>query len=118
MDTIFIQGLRVEAMIGAHNWEQRLTRTLVLDLELACDASRTAQHDRLADAVDYKVVSERVRAICAQARHRLIETLAEELAQTLMREFNLPWLKIVVGKPGAISGTDGVGVRIERGHRP
>ncbi len=117
MDTVFIEGLRVEAMIGAHNWEQRLTRTLVLDLELACDASRTAEKDQLADAVDYKVLSERVRAICAQARHRLIETLAEELAQTLMREFRVPWVKVIVRKPGAISGVDGVGVRIERGQR-
>jgi dihydroneopterin aldolase len=117
MDTIFIEGLHVEAMIGAHNWEQRVRRTLILDAELACDTTRAAQQDRLADAVDYKVVSDRLRAICAQSRHRLIETLAEELAQVLMREFGVQWLRLAVRKPGAVSGTDSVGVRIERGSR-
>jgi 7,8-dihydroneopterin aldolase/epimerase/oxygenase len=117
MDTIFIQGLRVEAMIGAHNWEQRVTRTLRLDIELACDAAQAAREDRLADALNYKTVSDRVRAICGQTRHRLIETLAEELAATLMREFGVAWLKVVVHKPGAVAGAQSVGVAIERGRR-
>jgi dihydroneopterin aldolase len=115
MDTIFITGLRVEAMIGAHNWEQRVMRTLVLDLELACDARLAAAHDRLADAIDYKTVSDRVTELCRQSRYRLLETLAETIAETLMQEFGITWLRLAVHKPGAVPGADTVGVRIERG---
>lgn len=117
MDTVFIEGLRVEAMIGAHNWEQRITRTLILDLELACNATHAAKTDQLTETIDYKAVCERVRTFSAASRHRLIESLAEELAEVLLREFRLRWLRLAVRKPGAIAGTDSVGVRIERGSR-
>ena len=44
----------------------------------------------------------------------LIETLAHRLAMTLLREFGMEWIRIGVGKPGAIRGSKMVGVRIER----
>src|SRR5581483_5986866 len=110
MDCIFITGLKVEAMIGAHNWEQRVTRSLLIDLELACDVHRGSTHDRLQDTLDYKAVSDRVRAICTASRFRLIESLAETLAQKLMQEFGIEWLRLAVHKPGAVAGTDDLGV--------
>jgi dihydroneopterin aldolase len=114
MDTILIQGLRVEAMIGAHNWERHVTRQLRIDLELRCDASLAAASDQLADALDYKAVSDRVRALAGMSRFRLIESLAEQLASTLMAEFGIGWLRITVHKPAAVPEADDIAVRIER----
>ena len=114
MDTIFIRGLKVQAIIGAHNWEQRVARTLVLDLELGADARNAARTDQLADALDYHAISKRVQAICDASRFRLIESLAELVAKTLLAEFRADWLKLTVYKPGAVPAADDVGVRIER----
>ena len=116
-DTIFIEGLRVEATVGAHNWEQRVNRTLVIDLELAGDVARAAANDRLSETIDYKSVADTVQSICAQKRHKLIETMAEELARELTRKFGLRWLRVTVRKPGAVPNAESVGVRIERGAR-
>lgn len=116
-DTIFIEGLRVDATVGAHNWEQRVNRTLVIDLELAGDVARAAANDRLAETIDYKSVAETVSSLCAQSRHRLIETMAEQLARELTKKFGLRWLRITVRKPGAVGNAESVGVRIERGSR-
>ena len=33
-DTVFIRGLRVDAVIGVHDWERKVRQTLELDLEL------------------------------------------------------------------------------------
>jgi dihydroneopterin aldolase len=114
MDTVFIQGLKVEAIIGAHNWEQRVPRVLVLDLELATNARLSAATDQLADALDYSTVTRRVKEVSAASRFRLIESLAEKLARMLIEEFSVQWLRITVHKPGAVPATDSVGVRIER----
>jgi dihydroneopterin aldolase len=116
-DTVFIEGLRVEATVGAHNWEQRVNRTLVIDLELAGDVSRAASSDRLTETIDYKTVADAAAEICGRTRHRLIETMAEELARELMQRFGVRWLRITVRKPGAVANAESVGVRIERGAR-
>jgi dihydroneopterin aldolase len=44
----------------------------------------------------------------------LVETLAEALAELLVKEFAVSWLRLSVAKPGAIEGSKEVGVAIER----
>jgi len=45
----------------------------------------------------------------------LIETLAEHIAQIVREEFNVPWVRVTVHKPGAIEAAEDLGVTIERG---
>ena len=47
----------------------------------------------------------------------LVETLAERVADIVVNEFNVPWVKLRLGKPGAVTGSKDVGVMIERGSR-
>ena len=49
--------------------------------------------------------------------YQLVESLAEALASLLIEEFAIPWLRLRITKPGAVPGTDAVGVLIERGAR-
>ena len=48
---------------------------------------------------------------------RLVETLAEGVAEILLEEFGAPWCKVRVNKRGAVTGATDVGVVIERGSR-
>ena len=48
------------------------------------------------------------------SQYQLVETLAENIAQMILREFGLEWVKITVSKPGAVRGSRDVGVIIER----
>ena len=45
----------------------------------------------------------------------MIETLAQRMATFLMSNYQIPWLKLSIGKPGAVHNADTVGVVIERG---
>lgn len=118
MDTVYIEGLRAETVIGVYDWERTVRQTLVLDLELAGDNRRAAGRDRVEDAVDYAAVAGRVLAFVEGSDFRLIETLAERLAELVMSEFGVPWLRLRVSKPGAVMQARTVGVQIERGERP
>ena len=46
-----------------------------------------------------------------------METLAEQISHLVLSEFDVPWLKLRLGKPGAVRGSRDVGVTIERGNK-
>jgi dihydroneopterin aldolase len=117
LDKVFIEGLEVDTVIGAYDWEREIRQCLSLDLVFAWDNRKPAQNDDLTLALDYAMVSERVQAFASDARFQLVETFAERLAETLIAQFGLSWLRIKVTKPGAVSAARGVGVEIERGRQ-
>lgn len=117
MDRIAVKGLKVETIIGVNDWERKLPRVLLIDLELAVDAARAAQADRIDATVNYHAVAQAAAAFVRDSRVALIETLAEQLAQRLIRDFNVRWIAVTVHKPGAVPGADNVRVTIERGQR-
>lgn len=117
MDVVRIRGLRIETVVGVHDWERTLPRPVVVDLELATDAARAARGDRLADALDYHAVAEAVAACVRAQQPQLIETLAQRVAEMLQRDFGVAWLKLELHKPGAVAGAADVSVSIERGKK-
>ena len=117
MDTVYIEGLKTDAVIGVYDWERGIRQTLVLDLELASDNRAAAATDGIADAVDYDAISKRVLAYVQASEFELIETVAERVAEIILTEFNIPWLRLKLGKPGAVAEAEDVGVIIERGDR-
>lgn len=117
MDTVYIEGLKTDAVIGVYDWERSIRQTLVLDLELASDNRAAAATDGIADAVDYDAISKRILAYVQASEFELIETLAERVAAIVLSEFNIPWLRLKLSKPGAVAEANDVGVIIERGSR-
>ncbi|MEJ1225513.1 dihydroneopterin aldolase [Pseudomonas sp. CCNWLW56] len=117
MDRVFIEGLEVDTVIGAYDWERDIRQCLRLDLSFAWDNRPAAAGDDLSLALDYASVSSRIQAFAGQVRFQLVETFAERLAQELMDEFKITWLRLKVTKPGAVPAASGVGVEIERGCR-
>lgn len=114
MDKIFLQDLRVEAVIGIWEWERRVRQTVSLDVELATDVKKAAATDQIEQALDYKGIAKRLIATVESSEFQLVETLAETLARIVVTEFGVAWVKLAVSKPGAIEGSKNVGVVIER----
>lgn len=117
MDTIFINDLRVETIIGVNDWERKTRQMVSIDLELACDCKKAAASDSIQDTLNYKLVSKRVAAFVEQSDFQLVETLAERIGGLLRDEFGCEWLRVRVNKRGALSAAGDVGVVIERGER-
>jgi dihydroneopterin aldolase len=117
MDIIFISELRLETLIGVYEWERAVPQTVQLDLEIALPDRRAAQSDRLADTIDYAAIVSRIEASLRENRISLLETLAEHIAQLIMREFRSPWVKVSVTKLAPLRNVRRLGVTIERGER-
>lgn len=118
MDTVFIEGLEVDTVIGAYDWERTIRQCLRLDLWLGWDIRPAAAGDDLSRALDYAAVAARIQGFAGEAQFILVETFAERLAEVLMSEFQIPWLRLKLTKPGAVpAASGGVGVEISRGCR-
>ncbi|MBA4722522.1 MAG: dihydroneopterin aldolase [Alcanivorax sp.] len=117
MDIVYINDLKVDTVIGIFDWERRIRQTVSLDLEMAADISKGAATDHIDDALDYKSISKRLIAFIEDSEFQLVETLAERVAALVLEEFNVPWLRLRLSKPGALRGARDVGVIIERGER-
>lgn len=114
MDIIFLSDLRVETVIGIFEWERKIRQTVSLDLEMAADIRAAAAGDSIDDTLDYKSVAKRLISHIETSDYGLVETLAESVARIVVTEFDVPWVKVTLHKPGAIRGAKDVGVVIER----
>lgn len=117
MDKVFIQGLSIQTTIGFYAWEKEIKQTLVIDLAMGWDTALAAKNDELAKTLDYAEISEAIATFANNNPVDLLETLAERLAQFLMSQYHIPWLRLKIGKPGAVHNATSVGVEIERGQQ-
>ena len=115
MDKIFLSDMKVETVIGIWEWERKIRQTVAIDLEMSADIRKAAASDSVEDTLNYKSVAKRVQAFVGESSYQLVETLAENIAAIILDEFDVSWVKVRVNKPGAIRGSKGVGVLIERG---
>jgi dihydroneopterin aldolase len=113
-DRIFVHGLATECVIGFVEWERRVRQKVVVDLEFSADCARAAVRDEVADTLDYRKVVKRVLAYVESSECHLVETLAERLAQLILDEFRVEWVRIALSKPGAFKESRDVGVILER----
>jgi dihydroneopterin aldolase len=114
---MYLNDLRVDAVIGIYEWERRTRQRLILDIEIGVDIRAAAGTDNIEDTLNYKAVAKRVIGYVSDSRFQLVETLAEHVAGIIMREFNVPWCRLRLNKQGAVKGVRDVGVIIERGSR-
>ncbi|TDR20534.1 dihydroneopterin aldolase [Marinicella litoralis] len=114
MDKILIRQLKVDAIIGIHEWEKQNKQALILDLDLSFDCKPAAKSDDINDTLDYFKVCQQLTDFISASRFELIETLAEKSAQMILDYYPCKKVKLSLFKPEAINNTDAVGVRITR----
>ena len=113
-DTIFLTGLTADCIIGIWDWERRVRQKVVVDIEMAADIRRAAATDSIDDTLDYKRVSKRLLQFIGDSQFQLVETLTERIAEIVVREFDVTWVRVRLNKQGAIRGARDVGIQIER----
>ena len=115
MDKILIQNLRVQGILGVNDWERTTQREIVVNVTLFTDTLRAAQSDDITDCVDYSQVAKEIRTLVESARRFTVEALAEDIAGFCLSRPGVQKVTVRVEKPGAVKGTESVGVEIERG---
>jgi len=115
MDIIYLSDLKIETIIGIYDWERTTKQTISIDLEMATDIRKAAATDHIDSTLNYKEVAKRLISYVESTDFQLVETLAEKITEIVLNEFDVPWVKLKLSKPGAIRGATDVGIIIERG---
>lgn len=117
MDIIFLHGLRIDCVIGIWDWERKIRQSVIIDLDMGFDIRRAAETDAIENTLNYKAVAKRLQDFVGSSQFQLVETMAEQIAAILLREFGLEWVRVRINKRGAVRGARDVGVIIERGRQ-
>ena len=115
MDRIFLSEMKIETTVGIWEWEKRIKQQVIIDIEMSADIKKAAATDQIEDTLNYKAVAKSVRKLVEESSFQLVETMAEKISELVIGEHNVSWVKVKVNKPGAIRGSKGVGIIVERG---
>ena len=113
MDTITIKDLEVFYCVGVPDKERAKPQRLLLTVEMEHGFGSVAIADDIGQTIDYFAVSQRLLKFGDGAHWKLIETLAVDIAQTILNEFH-PQSVTVEIKKFIIPQARHVSVRVER----
>jgi dihydroneopterin aldolase len=114
MDLVFIEGFRCETVIGIYSSEMHIAQPLRIDLVAGRPRSPACRTDRIADTIDYGRVREALLQLMQTHKVKLLEALAEQIAQMLLNDFGAHWVRVAVAKPRKFDDVEAMGVAIER----
>jgi dihydroneopterin aldolase/2-amino-4-hydroxy-6-hydroxymethyldihydropteridine diphosphokinase len=120
MDVISIKQLEVFANHGVFKEENVLGQKFIVSVDLEVDTRAAGMTDALDKSVNYALVCNEIKDFVQSHTFKLIETVAEGLAHSLLVKFELiKSVRLEIKKPWApiMLSVDYVGVTIERGWR-
>ena len=101
-DKIIVTGIEVYGRHGCSEAERRRGQIFKIDVELDLDLSVAADSDNIKDTVDYATIIFGVERTVSGTPRNLIETVAEEIAATILENFaRVEAVKVVLHKPNA-----------------
>ena len=111
MATIFVEGLRVETIIGICDWEREVQQLLVFDIAMQADIGAVAKSDNIVDALDYAQVAAQTTEFVQASPRLLLESLLGDLGEHLLQQFPaVQSLTLSVRKPQAIADAACAGI--------
>ncbi len=100
-DRIELRGLKVRGHHGVFDFEKRDGQDFVVDITVWMDLKPAAASDDLTATLHYGELAEAAAAIVAGPPRDLIETVAAEIADSVMTDTRVDAVEVVLHKPSA-----------------
>jgi dihydroneopterin aldolase/D-erythro-7,8-dihydroneopterin triphosphate epimerase len=114
MDKILIKDLRLRCILGIDEFERREKQDVTINVVIWSNLTEAAKTDDIRKTVDYKEITKRIIRLVESSEFRLVETLAEKVAESCLEHARIQKVKVTVEKPGALRFARSVGVSILR----
>ena len=113
-DTVFIKQARFQCHLGVTPEERIERQDVLVDVEMSVDTSKAGRSDRIDDTVNYSEVWKRIHECVVPREFRLVEALAESVAQAVLSGFaQVEAVTVRITKPGALATRDAAGAGVE-----
>jgi D-erythro-7,8-dihydroneopterin triphosphate epimerase len=114
VDFILVRDLAARCVIGDNADERRARQDVVLQLRLGYEGLQAGRTDRLSDALDYRALKKRVVTHVEASSYRLLEALAESVADLCLADPRVRLATVTVDKPGALRYARSVAIEVTR----
>ena len=98
-DKIILTGMVFFGYHGVTDEEQRLGQRFIVDVEMEADTRTAGRRDDITQAVNYAAVYAAARDIVEGESRRLIEAVAEGIAERVLEEQEVRGVRVRVTKP-------------------
>lgn len=98
-DKIKLQGMIFYGFHGVSPEEQQIGQRFSIDLEVERDLRSAGLSDHPDDTVNYSKMFKAVKGIVEGSSRKLLENLAECIAQKILKDFDVESARVVVRKP-------------------
>jgi len=114
MDKLKIKEARFMCNIGISENERNTKQEIIADIELFLDFKEVAKTDDVADTINYSDVSKFLKDFISKKECKLIETLAEDIAVAVLKNFPAEKISVIIKKPNALANAKYASVEITR----
>ena len=120
MRRVFLRNMVADGRIGVLAHEQGRTQRVRINVDLQVDEEGAGgpARDELPLVVDYARLADAVRAVLAAGHVKLLETLAERIAEAAFFDARVRAVRVRVEKLDIFADMEAVGIEIERGRGP
>ena len=98
-DKILLKNIILYAHLGVKKEEREVRQKISLDVELSFDLEEAAQRNDLEKTIDYEKVYNLIRERIEAKRYHLLEALAQDIAQEILRSFKIEEVLVRAKKP-------------------
>jgi dihydroneopterin aldolase len=98
MNFIEINELKIQCFVGVTDEELSRPQVLLFDISIRPTQSWSKLNDNIRNTIDYVAVVQAVETLVQSRPRRLIETMAEEVAELLLRTFSINLCRIRIQK--------------------
>lgn len=114
MDWVFLEGLEVPCQVGCTDDEQEVPQSLKVDIRMGCGTLEEAgRSDRIDATLDYRIARRFVQVVQLR-KFRLIEAVAETIAQEALHLDQVEIVEVTVRKRAPIPSLGMAGVTLTR----
>jgi len=110
---IRLSDITLPLHIGVTEAERANRQRVRIDIVMEVDPAPPVD-DKITEVVDYGRIVDRIRGVCERARYRLVESLAEELAEACFLDDRVQAVRVGIQKLDRYADIGGVGCEIER----
>jgi 7,8-dihydroneopterin aldolase/epimerase/oxygenase len=112
---VFVRDLEIMASVGVYEVEVRYQQRVIISAELAVRDDYDGHSEKLSDVLDYSVIVHGIEALVQSRHFKLLETMAERIAEVCLADARVISARISLMKPDIMSSCKAVGIEIERG---
>lgn len=116
MDKIILKGIQFYGYHGVSDVEREVGQKYAVDIKIPYNLMPAGKSDNLTDTVNYAKIYKLVTEIGTTESFKLIETLAQKIADAILTSFSIKSVTVKVMKltPPIAGSLDYAGVKIRR----